>query len=87
MPFELGIAFALAQTTGHRIFTFEEKEHRIDASLSDMRAFDPTIHGGTPEGALAGVLDRIDRRSCGPAGWSRARPDAPERIVGSTGLD
>jgi hypothetical protein len=30
MPFELGIAFALAQSTSHRIFAFEEKERRID---------------------------------------------------------
>jgi hypothetical protein len=67
MPFELGIAFALAQTNGHRIFTFEEKERRIDASLSDMKAFDPTIHGGTPEGALAGLLDRFDRPGGAPS--------------------
>jgi hypothetical protein len=60
MPFELGMAFALAQSTSHRIFTFEEKERRIDASLSDMKAFDPIIHGGTTEGILGGLLDCFD---------------------------
>jgi hypothetical protein len=37
MPFELGMAFALAQSTSHRIFTFEAKERRIDASLKETR--------------------------------------------------
>jgi hypothetical protein len=66
MPFELGIAFALAQRTSHRIFTFEEKERRIDASLSDMKAFDPIIHSGTTEGILGGLLDCFDRPGGAP---------------------
>lgn len=66
MPFELGIAFALAQSSSHRIFAFEEKERRIDASLSDMKAFDPIIHGGTAEGILGGLLDCFDRPGGAP---------------------
>jgi len=56
MPFELGIAFALARQMPHRIFTFDEEEYRLDASLSDMKAFDPFSHGGTPKGILSNLL-------------------------------
>jgi hypothetical protein len=56
MPFELGIAYALAQKKPHRIFTFDEQEYRLDASLSDMKAFDSFTHGGTPEGILRNLL-------------------------------
>jgi hypothetical protein len=60
MPFELGIAFALAQGNGHRIFVFEE-QRRLQATLSDMNGFDAFIHGGTQEGVLYRILDCFAR--------------------------
>jgi hypothetical protein len=71
MPFELGIAFGLAQSRGHRIFVFETKAYRLQASLSDMNAFDPQIHGGTRDGILFRILDCFER----PAG-----PPRPEQL-------
>jgi hypothetical protein len=68
MPFELGIAFALAQKNEHQILVYEERP-RLQASLSDMNGFDPFIHGGTQEGVLYRVLDSFESsgRSLRPA--------------------
>lgn len=70
MPFELGIAFGLSQSAGHRIFVLETKPHRLPASLSDMNAFDPLIHGGTQEGVLFRILDCFEI----PDGWPQPQP-------------
>jgi hypothetical protein len=58
MPFELGMACALARREGHhRFFVFEERPYRILKSLSDLNGIDPQIHGGTRRGVLRGVLN------------------------------
>ncbi len=67
MPFELGIAFALAQTTPHRFFVFEEQPFRLQVSLSDLNGHDPLIHGGTPSGVLRALLDGFGARASKPS--------------------
>jgi hypothetical protein len=57
MPFELGIAYALAKQQPHLFFVFEKQEHRIQATLSDLNGHDPHIHEGTQAGVLRCVLD------------------------------
>jgi hypothetical protein len=67
MPFELGLAVALAQTGArrHAWFVFEARAHRMKKSLSDLGGTDEHVHGGTPRGvmrALANVLARSRHR-------------------------
>lgn len=57
MPFELGMAYALAQKVSHDFFVLEEKPFRLQASLSDLNGHDPHIHDSTPSGALRCVLN------------------------------
>ena len=58
MPFELGLACALAQDRGDRsFFVFERRRYRIQRSLSDINGIDPQIHGGTGRGVLRAVLN------------------------------
>ena len=57
MPFELGMAYALAQKASHDFFILEEKPFRLQASLSDLNGYDPHIHDCTPSGALRCILD------------------------------
>ncbi|MFL6233606.1 MAG: hypothetical protein ACJ76N_10770 [Thermoanaerobaculia bacterium] len=59
MPFELGMAYALAQKVSHDFFIFEEKPFRLQASLSDLNGHDPHIHDSTPSGVLRCVLDCV----------------------------
>jgi hypothetical protein len=57
MPFELGLAYAIAQEHEHYFFVLEAKPHRLQASLSDFNGHDPQIHDGTQDGVIRCVLD------------------------------
>jgi hypothetical protein len=61
MPFELGLAYSLAQHQSHhqphRFFVFEARQYRLQASLSDLNGHDPHIHRGTQQGLLRCLLD------------------------------
>jgi hypothetical protein len=57
MPFELGLAVAVAQKRRHAFFLLEEKPFRIQASLSDLNGHDPHVHQGTQAGILRCILD------------------------------
>jgi hypothetical protein len=57
MPFELGLAYSIGRERAHSFFVFEERSHRLQASLSDFNGFDPHIHEGTQDGILRCVLD------------------------------
>lgn len=57
MPFELGLAVAVAQKRRHAFFLLEEKPFRIQASLSDLNGHDPHVHEGTQAGVLRCILD------------------------------
>jgi hypothetical protein len=53
MPFELGLAAALALSNHrHQWFAFESRPYRLQKSLSDVSGFDPYIHDGKPDGVL-----------------------------------
>jgi hypothetical protein len=53
MPFELGLAAALALSKRqHQWFVFESRPYRLQKSLSDVNGFDPYIHNGKPDGIL-----------------------------------
>ena len=61
MPFELGLAVALAlvgagQQT-HQFRILERKQYRLHQSLSDLLGHDPYIHRGCSEGVLECLLD------------------------------
>lgn len=57
MPFELGIAFSLAKTAGHRIYLFEAKERLLQSSLSDMNGYDAEVHGSSPAMVIYSLVD------------------------------
>jgi hypothetical protein len=57
MPFELGMAYALARKSPHDFFVLEEKPFRLQVSLSDLNGHDPYIRDSTPSGALCCILD------------------------------
>lgn len=67
MPFELGMAYALTRHQSHNFFIFEEKTHRLQASLSDLNGHDPHIHGGTQEGVLRCLLDCFGKSGRAPS--------------------
>lgn len=58
MPFELGLAAALAFSKyQHQWFVFESRLYRLQKSLSDVNGFDPYIHNGKPDGILRALTD------------------------------
>jgi len=56
MPFELGLAVAVARLrpaeSTHTFALLEARPFRLQRSLSDMNGFDPLIHDGTRTGAV-----------------------------------
>lgn len=66
MPFELGMAFALAQHRPHNFFVFERRAYRLQISLSDLNGLDPHIHSGTQAGILRCILDGFSTPAGGP---------------------
>ena len=56
MPFELGLAVAVARQvrgeSAHAFALLEARPFRLQRSLSDMNGFDPKIHNGTRAGAV-----------------------------------
>ena len=67
MPFELGLAYAIAQKQLHSFFVLEERSYRLQASLSDFNGHDPHVHGGTQDGVLRCVLDCFGSRPQQPS--------------------
>lgn len=61
MPFELGIAVAVALATegaeAHQFRIFEARPYRMQQSLSDLLGHDPYIHRGRADGVLESLLD------------------------------
>lgn len=67
MPFELGLAYAIAQGQEHHFVVLEAKPYRLQASLSDFNGHDPYIHGGTQDGIIRFVLDCFGTRAQAPS--------------------
>lgn len=59
MPFELGLACAIAEytSTSHQYFVFEKKAYRLQHTLSDLNGRDPVVHDGTIRGTLRAVFE------------------------------
>jgi hypothetical protein len=61
MPFELGLAVALALAEdgpdAHQFRILEAKPYRLQQSLSDVLGHDPYIHRGSSDGVLEKLLD------------------------------
>lgn len=45
MPFELGVAYAIARQHPHSFFVLEARSHRLQVSLSDLNGHDPHSTG------------------------------------------
>lgn len=71
MPFELGIACAVARlNTRHNFFVFQKDDLRLDLRLSDLKGIDHSTHGGTVRGTIACVLDVLHTFGKNPAAES-----------------
>lgn len=59
MPFELGLAAALAfrKGSGHQFRLLEARPNRVQRSLSDLNGYEAFIHYGRPNGVFAIVCD------------------------------
>jgi hypothetical protein len=57
MPFELGLAVAVAHASRrtHTWWVLESHPHRLQQSLSDLNGTDPYIHGGEPMRLLQAI--------------------------------
>ena len=67
MPFELGIAFALARIDrGHKFILLEAERHRLQRTLSDVNGIDPGIHGATVKGIISCVLSLLGKQRENP---------------------
>lgn len=68
MPFELGIACALAEYRKlHSYFVMEKVPYRLDRTLSDLKGRDPIVHYNNPKRIIAGVLGMLRSKSQNPA--------------------
>ena len=62
MPFELGMACAVAQGANrHQYFLFERRQYRLQKTLSDLNGRDPVIHRGRVRGTIRAVLEVLQR--------------------------
>ena len=59
MPFELGLAAALASRKGarHQFRLLEARPNRLQRSLSDLNGYEAFIHRGRPDGVFAAACD------------------------------
>ena len=68
MPFELGIAVALARLHGrHEFIMLEAQRHRLVQTLSDVNGIDPGIHGTKVSGVISCVLSHLGRPRGNPS--------------------
>ena len=71
MPFELGLAVGWEKSNPkmHTWFVFEEKNYRIQKSLSDLNGTDAQVHGGKVSGVmreLSNIFERPDNQPTVP---------------------
>ncbi|PWU13085.1 MAG: hypothetical protein C5B50_19985 [Verrucomicrobia bacterium] len=60
MPFELGIAVALARYGGrHQFVVLEAERHRLSRTLSDLSGIDPGIHGASAIGIISCLISHL----------------------------
>jgi hypothetical protein len=66
MPFELGLAVERGRRRKHQWFVFEEEQHRLQRSLSDLNGTDPYIHHGDADQLLVQLSNALVRRAQPP---------------------
>jgi hypothetical protein len=67
MPFEVGLAVALARwRPAHQWFLFEAKPFRVQQTLSDLSGTDPYIHGEGSRRLLIALTDALVRATKQP---------------------
>lgn len=67
MPFELGVAVALARTRApHQFIVLESERFRLQRTLSDLNGIDPGIHNCSPRGMISCVLSHLGKPSDNP---------------------
>ena len=67
MPFELGMACAIAQYSKlHSYIIMEKEPYRLDRTLSDIKSCDPLIHHDNPRLIISGVLDVLGSNTNNP---------------------
>ena len=75
MPFELGLACALAEFLGdHSYVLLEKVPYRLDKTLSDLKGRDPLIHNGSAPRIITCILDVLR------SDMAKADPDAVYRL-------
>lgn len=59
MPFELGLAVALARRGGrpHQFQILEGQSYRLQRTLSDLNGYDPYVHGNSVRGMFEAVCN------------------------------
>lgn len=74
MPFELGLAVAIAggpRRLRHGFVVLEERRYRLQRTLSDMNGYDPIIHGGSQAGAIRSMFQVFASTGHGSVGAAR----------------
>jgi hypothetical protein len=67
MPFELGLACAMAEyRKPHYYFVMEKELYRLDRILSDLKGRDPLIHNNSPKQIITGVLSMLRSKTRNP---------------------
>ncbi len=67
MPFELGLACAIAEyRKPHYYFVMEKQPYRLDRILSDLKGRDPLIHDNSPMRIVNGVLSMLRSKTRNP---------------------
>jgi hypothetical protein len=67
MPFELGLACALAEYRKfHYYFVMEKEPYRLDRTLSDLKGQDPLIHYNSPKRIVSSVISALRSKSQSP---------------------
>ncbi len=67
MPFELGLACAVAELRPpHAYVLLEKQQYRLDKTLSDVKGRDPFIHGGGVRRLIGCILDSLKSRTNNP---------------------
>jgi hypothetical protein len=67
MPFELGLACAIAEYGKlHSYILMEKKPYRLDQTLSDLKGQDVLIHNGIPKRIISCTLDVLRSDSKNP---------------------
>jgi hypothetical protein len=67
MPFELGLACAVAELKPpHAYVLLEKQQYRLDSTLSDVKGRDPFIHAGGVCRLIGCVLDALRSRTNNP---------------------